>query len=63
MPNRPVRLGSLLEMFHQLTRDMNLPEMVAITVGNALLTMSTDPLDNSIKIPGVFIQYDTVKKN
>ncbi len=32
------------------------------TRGNVLLTMSATPLDNSITIPGVFIQYDTAKK-
>ncbi|HSY60793.1 MAG TPA: M36 family metallopeptidase, partial [Cytophaga sp.] len=32
------------------------------TRGNVLLTMSATPLDNTIVIPGVFIQYDTAKK-
>lgn len=34
----------------------------ADTRGNALLTMSATPLDNSITIPGIFIQYDTARK-
>jgi hypothetical protein len=34
----------------------------ADTRGNSLLTMSADQPDNSITIPGVFIQYDTAKK-
>ncbi|MEO8711652.1 MAG: M36 family metallopeptidase, partial [Parafilimonas sp.] len=32
------------------------------TGGNRLLTMSATPLDNTITIPGFFIQYDTAKK-
>src|SRR4029077_11229237 len=30
--------------------------------GNDLVVMSATPLDNTITIPGVFIQYDTAKK-
>lgn len=32
------------------------------STGNVLVTMSATPLDNSITIPGIFIQYDTAQK-
>ncbi|MBV9963514.1 MAG: M36 family metallopeptidase [Parafilimonas sp.] len=34
----------------------------ADTRGDVLITMSATPLDNSITIPGVFIQYDSAQK-
>ena len=40
----------------------NDPRYTDGTGGDALLTMSATPLDNSITIPGIFIQYDTAKK-